>query len=44
MVNVPALGGSPVAFTDVNGNQREIPLSQVHFDNNGINATNWPPG
>jgi hypothetical protein len=42
MVDVPALGGSPVAFTDVNGNQREIPLSQLHFDNNGINATNWP--
>jgi hypothetical protein len=43
MVNIPALGGSPVAFTDVNGNQREIPLSQLYFDSHGINATNWPP-
>ncbi|MEO8714662.1 MAG: hypothetical protein ABI369_06590 [Acetobacteraceae bacterium] len=41
MVNIPALGGSPVAFTDTNGNQREIPLSQLFFDSNGINATNW---
>src|SRR5882672_12185957 len=43
MVNIPALGGSPVAFTDVNGNQREIPLSQLFFDSHGINASNWPP-
>ena len=43
MVNIPALGGSPVAFTDINGNQREIPLSQLYFDTHGINATNWPP-
>ena len=43
MVNIPALGGSPVAFIDVNGNQREIPLSQLYFDSHGINATNWPP-
>jgi hypothetical protein len=44
MVNIPALGGSPVAFTDDNGNQREIPLSQLYFDSNGnINATGWKP-
>jgi hypothetical protein len=44
MVNIPALGGGPVAFTDVNGNQREIPLSQLYFDDHGvINASNWPP-
>jgi hypothetical protein len=43
MVNIPALGGSPVAFTDANGNQREIPLSQLYFDSKGINASNWPP-
>jgi hypothetical protein len=44
MVNIPALGGSPVAFTDVNGNQREIPLSLLYFDDHGvINASNWPP-
>jgi hypothetical protein len=41
MTNVPVLGGSPVAFTDPNGNQREIPLSQLYFDSNGINATGW---
>ena len=43
MINIPVLGASPVAFTDANGNQREIPLSQLFFDSNGINATNWPP-
>lgn len=43
MINIPALGASPVAFTDANGNQREIPLSQLFFDSNGIHATNWPP-
>ena len=43
MVNIPALGGSPVAFTDADGNQREIPLSQLYFDDHGINASNWPP-
>jgi hypothetical protein len=43
MVNIPALGGSPVAFTDVHGNQREIPLSQLYFDSHGINASNWSP-
>jgi hypothetical protein len=43
MVSIPALGGSPVAFTDTNGNQREIPLSQLFFDSDGIKATNWPP-
>jgi hypothetical protein len=42
MVNIPALGASPVAFTDANGNQREIPLSQLYFDSNGINASKWP--
>jgi hypothetical protein len=43
MVNIPALGGSPVAFTDGNGNQREIPLSHLYFDSHGINAASWPP-
>src|SRR5258708_2478566 len=43
MVNIPVLGGSPVAFADADGNQREIPLSQLYFDSNGINATNWKP-
>lgn len=43
MVTIPALGGSPVAFTDTNGSQREIPLSQLYFDDNGINATKWGP-
>jgi hypothetical protein len=43
MVNIPVLGGSPVAFTDTTGNQHEIPLSQLFIDENGINATNWPP-
>src|SRR5262245_10902010 len=42
MVNIPVLGGAPVAFT-ADGNQREIPLSQLYFDSNAnINATNWP--
>jgi hypothetical protein len=42
MVNIPVLGGAPVAFT-ADGNQREIPLSQLYFDSNGnINATSWP--
>ena len=43
MVNIPVLGGSPVAFTDTNGNQREISLSQLYFGSEGINATNWSP-
>jgi hypothetical protein len=43
MVNIPVLGGSPVAFIDINGNQREIPLSQLYFDSHGINATSWAP-
>jgi hypothetical protein len=43
MVNIPALGGSPVAFTDDSGNQREIPLTQLYFDSDGINASHWPP-
>jgi hypothetical protein len=43
MTNTPALGGSPVAFTDDNGSQREIPLTQLFFDDNGINASNWAP-
>jgi hypothetical protein len=43
MANIPALGGSPVAFVDSDGNQREIPLSQLFFDNNGINPINWRP-
>jgi hypothetical protein len=44
VVNIPVLGGSPVAFTDPDGNQREIPLSQLYFDSNGnIKASNWPP-
>lgn len=42
MVKTPALGGSPVAFTDSNGNQREIPLALLFFDQHGINATHWP--
>src|SRR5690349_5991037 len=42
MAHRPALGGSPVAFTDNNGAQREIPLTQLYFDDKGIQAGNWP--
>jgi hypothetical protein len=31
-----------VAFTDGNGAQHEIPLTQLYFDDDGINADNWP--
>ena len=43
MISIPALGASPVAFTDAQGQSARIPLShKVYFDSRGINASNWP--
>jgi len=41
MVNT-VVGSGPIGFTDVNGNQRFIPLSSLFFENGIIQAKNWP--
>lgn len=42
MAYYSATGTSPVSFVDGNQNQQEIPLNEVFFTPNGVDASSWP--
>jgi hypothetical protein len=42
MAYYSATGTGPVSFVDGNQSQQEIPLSEVFFTPNGVDASSWP--